>query len=250
VVYDELRDEGLEIIAVAFDAGGTDAVRSRVLADGHEEPHASMRVFMGWSDELWADAAPASYPCLIDTEHRVAELYEMTNVPMAVWIDEEGRIVRPAETAGFSEGFRYADPETMQLPEDELALLSANRTTYIDALRDWVRNGADSEFALDPDEVRRRMRLPTEDDARAAAHARLGRYLLESGDHSGAAEQYREASRLAPAKWPYRRQSFVLAPDRIGTLNDDPEFFAAVAQVEEGGFYPPVEMPGIIQRGG
>ena len=169
----------------------------------------------------------------------------MINVPMAVWIDEQGRIVRPSETAGFSEGFRRSDPETMALPDDEVALLEANRTTYIDALRDWVRKGADSEFALAPDEVRRRMRLPTEDDSRAAAHARLGKHLLDAGDHEGAAAHYREASRLAPAKWPYRRQSMVLAPDRIGTLNSDPEFFAAVAATEEGGFYPPVDMPGI-----
>lgn len=248
-MYDELREQGLVVIAVALDTGGADAVRSRVLASGQEEPHLQMRRVMGWSDELWSRAAAPTYPCLIDTEHMLSELYQMNNVPTAVWIDEQGRIVRPTETAGVSEGFRRMDPETLMLPEDEAELLIANRTTYIDALRDWVRNGPASEFALAEDEVRRRMRRPGEDDSRAAAHARLGKHLLDVGDHEGAAEHYREATRLAPEKWNYRRQSMVLAPERIGTLNGDPEFFAVVAATPEGDYYPPVEMPGIIQRG-
>jgi hypothetical protein len=250
VVYDELRDEGLMVIAVALDTGGADAVRSRVLASGQEEMHLHMRTAMGWSDELWSRAAQPTYPCLIDTEHVISELYAMNNVPMAVWIDERGRIVRPTETAGFSEGFRSMDPDTLTLPQADVDMLTANRSTYIDALRDWVRRGADSPFALSDDEIRRRMRLPSDDDARAAAHARLGKHLLDAGDHEGAAEHYREAARLAPERWNYRRQSFVLAPDRIGTVNDDPEFFAAVAATPEGGFYSPVEMPGMIPRGG
>jgi hypothetical protein len=248
VVYEQLRNEGLMVIAVALDTGGADAVRDRVLATGQEEMHRHMRTAMGWSDELWNQAARPSYPCLIDTEHVVSELYAMTNVPMAVWIDERGRIVRPTETAGFSEGFRSMDPDTLTLPQADVDRLTTNRNTYIDALRDWVGKGPDSEFALSEDEVRRRMHLPSDDDARAAAHARLGKYLLDAGDHEGAAEHYREASGLAPQKWNYRRQSFVLAPDRIGTVNDDPEFFAAVAGTPEGGFYPPVEMPGMIPR--
>src|SRR5690242_2208252 len=155
------------MIAVGLDTGGADAVRSRVVATGQEDVHLHMRGIMGWSDELWSRASPPTYPCLIDTEHVLSELYEMTNVPMAVWIDEQGRIVRPSETAGVGEGFRKLDPETLALPASEAELMVANRNTYIDALRDWVRNGADSEFALSGDEVLRRMRLPGADAARA-----------------------------------------------------------------------------------
>ena len=41
----------------------------------------------------WIEAAAPSYPALIDRNHRVAELYNMVNVPQAVWIDETGTIV-------------------------------------------------------------------------------------------------------------------------------------------------------------
>jgi len=47
----------------------------------------------------WIEAAKATYPCLIDSDHHVADLYNLVNVPQAVWIDEQGRIVRPPETA-------------------------------------------------------------------------------------------------------------------------------------------------------
>ena len=40
------------------------------------------------------DAASASYTTLIDVGHTVSSLYNMTNVPTGVWIDEEGQIVR------------------------------------------------------------------------------------------------------------------------------------------------------------
>jgi hypothetical protein len=245
VVYEELREQGLVVVAVALDAGGADAVRNRVLCPDLAERPDVMRKMMGWSDELWSRAAPPTYPCLIDTEHTLAELYQMTNVPMAVWIDEQGRIVRPTESAGLGEGIRKMDPTTFEIPADDLSLLASNRCTYIDALRDWVRRGADSEFALSPDEVRRRMRLPEADDVLAATHARLGDHLHRTGDDEGAKEHFRHASRLAPGKWPYLRQSMVLDPELIGQLNTAPEFWAAASASEKGQLYPPIDMPGI-----
>lgn len=246
-MYEELRDQGLVIIGVGMDAGGADAVRNSILAPDLAERPPAMRVMMGWSDEIWASAAPATYPCLIDEAHVLADLYQITNVPMAVWIDEEGRIVRPAESAGYGEsGLRKMNPETMETPPDEVARVIANRDTYIDALRDWVRNGPDSRFALPPEEIRSRMRLPEADDVLAATHARVGQHLQHQGDHQGAREHFEAATRLAPDKWPYRRQSYVLAPDRIGTLNADPEFFVAMLSSEEGNFYPVIDMPGIV----
>jgi len=64
----------------------------------------------------WIEAAAATYPCLIDRDHHLADLYNMVNVPQAVWIDEEGRIVRPPETAGSMDAFRAMDRKTFTIP--------------------------------------------------------------------------------------------------------------------------------------
>ena len=45
------------------------------------------------------DAAAATFATLIDVGHTVSSLYNMTNVPTGVWIDEQGVIVRPNEVA-------------------------------------------------------------------------------------------------------------------------------------------------------
>ena len=64
----------------------------------------------------WIEQAKPTYWSLIDLEHRVASLYGMVNVPRAVWIDEEGRIVRPPETAGSTDHFRRMDAKTQTTP--------------------------------------------------------------------------------------------------------------------------------------
>ena len=74
-LYQDLQDRGFVVLAVALDSGGARTAGP------------------------WIEAARPTYPCLIDERHLVAELYGMVNVPNAVWIDEAGRIVRPAETA-------------------------------------------------------------------------------------------------------------------------------------------------------
>ena len=80
-LYEELADRGFMVMAVAMDS-----------REGDPLP--------------WIEAAQPTYPTPIDREHRLAELYGIVNVPQAVWIDEAGRIVRPAESAGAYEGFR------------------------------------------------------------------------------------------------------------------------------------------------
>ena len=45
------------------------------------------------------DAAKATFTALVDVNHTVSSLYDMVNVPTAVWIDETGKIVRHDEDA-------------------------------------------------------------------------------------------------------------------------------------------------------
>ena len=181
----------------------------------------------------WIAAAAPTYPCLIDERHTVAALYGMVNVPMAVWIDESGAIVRPAEIAGASEAFR-TELDRERFTQSELGAASVRRVreVYSDAVRAWVREG---RYALPPDEARRRLRLPTLTDALAAAHARLGELRWEAGDGDGARRHFVAASRLVPESWCYRRQSWNLedSPQLA-----DPRFWAAVDAIGAGEFYP------------
>ncbi len=245
MLYEELKGRGFEIVAVALDTGGKAAVESKIRGDWLGESFEG-KPRMGWSDDLWGRMAPAEYLCLIDEEHLVADLYGMTNVPMAVWIDEEGRIVRPTESAGVSDTAGKRDPKTLELPAEDLAHLEHNRMVYYNAVRDWALKGPESEYALAPDEIRRRIRRPSDSDARAAAHARIGRHLFGVGDHEASRRHFEEATRLCPEKWNYRRQSMVLEPALVGELNSGPEYWAAREARSEEDYFPPIEMPGIV----
>src|SRR5205807_4596372 len=104
----------------------------------------------------WIEQAGAEYWCLIDIEHRLADLYGLVNVPQCVWIDETGRIVRPPETAGSTDHFRRMDLTTRTLTEADQAARLAARAAYLDAVRDWVRTG---RHALDTNAAK--AKLPT-----------------------------------------------------------------------------------------
>ena len=248
VVYEELRDRGLEIVAVALDTAGREAVEAKVRpADLDERPEVIRRL-RGWSPDLWARKAWPQFPCLIDEEHLVAALFGMPNVPMAVWIDEEGRIVRPAEPAGVSDHFRRMDPETFAIPDEDAAPLEADRRRYLDALRDWVERGAESEYALEPEEVERRLRRPGADDVRAATHARIAAHLYREGEVQAAKRHLEEAVRLSPETWTLRRQSMVLDPGMVGQINVSAGYYEALDELGERAFYPAIDMPGMSDR--
>ena len=240
-VYEELKGLNLEIIAVAFDTAGKAAVEAGIRATDCKERPAMLARLMGWSDDLWSRQAPPTYTCLIDEAHVVAELYGMVNVPQGVWIDEQGHIVRPAESAGSADMVRHMNRETFEIPDDAAAQGFAVRNAYVNAVRDWAKNGANSAYVLSPDEVRKRMRGPQQDDVVAATHVRLGRHLYGKGELARAKQHFKEAVRLSPDSWNYRRQSNMLDPDKVGQLNSGPEFWAAVDALGDTSYYPPAD---------
>ncbi len=247
MLYEDLKDRNFEIIAVALDTGGKAAVEASIRPSASDLAGRSeaVRQLMGWGDSVWRRIAAPEYPCLIDEEHVVGALYGITNVPMAVWIDEHGTIVRPAEPAGHSDYFRRKDYDTGVIPDEDIAVLQSNRTVYFEAVRDWVENGDQSEYVLSADEVRRRLRVPSERDVRAAAHARIGRHLFREGEVEAAKRHFRAAVDLCPENWSYRRQSMVLDPELVGQLNTSPEYYDAREALGDRLYYPTIDMPGI-----
>src|SRR5215467_1773906 len=190
----------------------------------------------------WIDAARPTYPTLIDREHRLADLYGVVNVPQAVWIDEAGRIVRPAEAAGAYEGFRRMNRTTRELPEDAARLTAQTKATYLDAIRDWVRHGARSAHAFTAEQARAHLPALTEDTVRAQATFRLGQALLRRGEATEGERLIQEASRLHPESWCLWRQGAGVTDVGLAAL---PDFWARVDALGEKRYYPRVDMAGM-----
>ena len=199
---DEQRDNGFEVVTVALDAGGAAAARQ------------------------WIEAANPDHPSLIDEQHVCDELFGITNVPMAVWIDENGMIVRPAEPASVE----TSPLRDMEVPEDlperlhdmlvEVTHIRDDSAAYRAALVDWIEKGSDSSYALSSDEVVARSQPRGQDQAEAAACFELGRSCYASGDQAGAVRWWREAHRLDPDNWTYKRQAWSIATTPEGEASD------------------------------
>lgn len=233
-----MKNQNFTIIAVAFDSGGRAAVESWIRPATPIDLPPPLRDIMGWSTDLCAKAAPPAYPCLIDERHIVAALYNMTNVPMAVWIDEQGHIVRPAEPAGATDGFRKMDRGTFSMPAKLAETGRAARMSYVDAVRDWVKHGSTSAYCLSPEQVRTRIEAPSSNEALANANFRLGQYLLAQGSNVEAQHYFDIAKKLCPESWHFVRQAL----EMVGVGNaSGPEFFAAVDALGERPYYRPID---------
>lgn len=212
-LFDELQGHGFTVIAVALD----DLAGARP----------------------WIEGARPTYPCLIDREHHLADLYGLVNVPQAVWIDEEGRIVRPPETAGATDGFRRMDRRTFTMPEEAAAERAQVRQRYLDAVRDWARAGRASRYALDAAAVASRVDTPPPSVALAQAHFRLGEHLGQQGRFDEARAHFDEAIRLHPDSWAIWRRT---APKDARGLASGEAFWARVDALGERPYYRPADL--------
>jgi hypothetical protein len=146
---------------------------------------------------------------------------------MAVWIDEEGMIVRPAEAASVERSpLRDMDipeglPERMTQMLTEVKEIPDDSAAYRAAIVDWVEKGAESRFALDPDEVVARSLPCGDDEARAAACFELGNHLRLTVGHDAAVPWWREAHHLYPGNWTYKRQAWTLVTTPEGADSND-----------------------------
>jgi len=190
----------------------------------------------------WIELAKPTYPCLIDRNHHVAELYNMVNVPQATWIDELGRFVRPPENAGSSDAFRGMDRTTLQMTPEQIAERNHSKHSYVAAIRDWVSKGPASAFAYDEAAIRKRLSLPNDAIAEAHAQFRLAQCLLHRGRHHEASLAFGEASRLHPDSWAIWRQ----AAEKDGSgLAVGPAFWARVDALGDRPYHQPLDIDGI-----
>lgn len=221
----ELHPEGLEVVTVALDTGGPEAAAP------------------------WIDAAAPEHPALIDEAHLLDELLGISNVPMGVWIDEEGMLVRPPEVAHPGKRVLRELLAERGVPKDaplllretlaEASKIRARPERYAAALRDWVARGSDSEFALSPDEVVARSRPRPPEVSAAAAHFELGQRLWRDGYLADARPHFREAHRLDPGNWTFKRQAWSFEDPLQGpTEHYDSDWLTDVRASGPENYYP------------
>ena len=175
----------------------------------------------------WIDAAAPTHPSLIDTAHRTGDLFGFVNIPMAVWIDEAGNLVRPAEAASIErnplQDMEIPDglPERLDRAFREIKKFPDVAVAYRAAIVDWAHNGAASPFALSPDEVIHRSQPRPDAHARAAACFEIGQHLLHTVGHQAAVPWWREAHELFPENWTYKRQAWTLVTTPEGATEND-----------------------------
>jgi hypothetical protein len=229
-VWQELRSElhprGLEVVTVALDTGGEQAAGP------------------------WIDLAKAEHPALIDEAHLLDELLGVVNVPSGVWIDEQGTIVRPPEPAFPGRaviaelGIPAEAPPRITEMMQEAAKIRIEPERYVAALRDWVEKGGDSRFALAADEVVARSTPRPPEASQAAASFELGQHLHRAGRPDDAVPWFREAHRLQPHNWTYKRQAWEFVDPVLQGPSEqyDGDWLSDVREAGAENYYPPVEL--------
>ena len=154
----------------------------------------------------WYDAAKATFTTLVDTTHTVSSAFQLINVPTGVWIDERGRVVRPAEPAWTSSRTDTYGGKKLEI-EGEL---------YVGALRDWVTNGDKSQYVLSDEEFARRVKPRSASDMEAEASFKLAVWFQQEGQAALAAKYFERAQTLNPDDWNYHRQEWSFTPQEAG----------------------------------
>jgi peroxiredoxin len=199
-VYEKLQPHAFEIVAVAQDSQGESAAGK------------------------YYDRAKASYTTLIDVDHTVTALYQMVNVPTGVWIDEEGRVVRP--------------PEVAYTPSFRLLGRKVGDDRYLPALEDWVIHGRESRFLANSKTLRDKLAPRSAERRRADIEFQLGSHLFAQGDREGAIEHWQAAQKLDPDNWNYHRQEWSLDPQKAITL-----WMKKVQELRGKPYYEPIALP-------
>jgi hypothetical protein len=180
----ELHDQGVEFVTVGLEMGGAEVLRPFI-----------------------EDAQP-EHPSLIDEAHRMDALFGVTNIPSGIWIDENGVIVRPHESAVPPPVMR-PDSDGQLKPWGMGGRFGFDANQYAEMVRDWAKKGHDSEHALSPADVIARSHPQTREVSEAAAHFELAQHLWrQEGFSERTLAHFARAHTLQPDNITYKRQAY------------------------------------------
>ena len=132
--------------------------------------------------------------------HRVSALYNLVNVPSAVWIDEQGRVRRIDEGT-------YATVHKM-------GEFEFGREDYAPMVADWVARGEASEYLKPVGSLV--IAQKTADEGRAEAAFVLASHFKTLGDEARAERYWAMAQKLNEDSWNYHRQDWAYTPEEAG----------------------------------
>lgn len=168
--------------------------------------------------------AGVTLPCLVDDAHRMDALFGVDNIPQNIWIDEEGVIVRPPEP-----GSPAPTPTEDPMAELAFSLMSgADPEAYSDRVRDWVAKGAESTWAMTPDEVLAASRPRGVAVSEAAACFELAQHRWrQEGFDDQVLAWFGRAHTLQPDNITYKRQaysawSYAARPEEMARFEQGP----------------------------
>jgi len=136
----------------------------------------------------------------------VSSAFQLINVPTGVWIDERGRVVRPAEPSWTSSRTDTFGGKKLEIEGEQ----------YVSALRDWVTNGDKSQYVLSDEEFARRVKPRSPTEMEAEATFKLAVWFQQQSQAALAAKYFERAQALNPDDWNYHRQEWSFTPQEAG----------------------------------
>jgi hypothetical protein len=136
----------------------------------------------------------------------VSSVFQLINVPTGVWIDERGRVVRPAEPSWTSSRTDTFGGKKLEIEGEE----------YVSALRDWVTNGDKSQYVFSDEEFARRVKPRSPTEMEAEATFKLAVWFQQQGQAALSAKYFERAQALNPDDWNYHRQEWSFTPQEAG----------------------------------
>ncbi len=146
---------------------------------------------------------------------------------MGIWVDETGHVVRPAEPA-------WTVNNTLKIGDKSIV---SEGEAYVTALRDWVKNGERSQYALSDEEFAKRVRLKSPEEMEAEASFKLAVWFHQQNQPELAAKHWRRAQQLHPGDWNYHRQDW-----SFGSQQDAGKKWLDKFQKSDGAYYPKLDI--------